>query len=190
MTDGHLSTKQAELETLSLFLYRRPMHPELFEIYDDITICREGIYEARIWTTGCSHVINFYSGDMTLCEVVADDVSKLPKQGLVKSLPFKKETKFKTQFPPEALYTVNTQTEKMTKRVYEDTQSDLLRLGRKKGGLVRFPEWRHGNLEPFTYISTEARPSRLHTMSFHAFPANRTITKVQSIFQLTPEDAG
>ena len=39
-------------------------------------------------------------------------------------------------------------------------------------------------LTPFTYIDYEAKPNGLHVFTYHAFPADLTIVKTQSIFEL------
>lgn len=178
-----MQTQQTQLDSLCLFLYNRPLHPELFDISREI-ISGGKEYESRIWITGCSHVIHVHGPDWSLCEVVDDEHAELPKKGLIASMPFRREKSLQRDFPEYISYTVGTQTETMSERVYAETHEELMQLGCRLGSLVCFPRWSSRGLHPFTYISMEAGSARLHTLSFHAFPAEYTITKVQSIFQL------
>jgi hypothetical protein len=175
-------TQQTKLDSLCLFLYERPLHPELFQIYRQISGAGR-TYESEVWITGCSHVISFYCRDISLCEAVVDRDYDLPETRKIVTIPFTREKSFRKHYPDDVSYTMNLQVETMSKRVYTEMHRDLSRLGNKRGNYVSFPQWRHNSLVPFTYISCEARPQRLHTMTFHAFPADRTITKVQTIFE-------
>ncbi|MCD4824836.1 MAG: hypothetical protein K8S55_09515, partial [Phycisphaerae bacterium] len=88
-----MTTSQIQhLESLKFFLFTRALHPELFEIRDDIRITKDA-YEAQIWITGCSHVIAFYRGDAALTEVVADRNTPLPTHGRCLEIPFRGEKK-------------------------------------------------------------------------------------------------
>ncbi len=49
---------------------------------------------------------------------------------------------------------------------------------------LAFEEWADNGPEPFTFLDYELRDSELHVQSFHAFPADCTILKTQSIFEI------
>ena len=76
------------------------------------------------------------------------------------------------------------QVETMSPAVYSKTHPDLARSGGRRGLFVPFPMWMTRSLTPFTYIDYEAKPNELHVCAFHAFPADLTIVKTQSIFEL------
>jgi hypothetical protein len=178
-----MKTQQTQLDSLCLYLYERPLHPELFEIFREIQATTRN-YESNVWITGCSHVVAMHTGAMTLCEVVDDEDAPLPGRGRIMTMPFTRDKSFSREYPCGLSYTMNLQVESMSRRVYWEMHKDLIKLGAKRGNFVAFPQWRHKDLVPFTYLSCEARPNRLHSVAFHAFPANRTVTKVQSVFEL------
>ena len=62
--------------------------------------------------------------------------------------------------------------------------TDLLRHAAKRGQFHVFEQWAESDLAPFSYIDHEARDSEFHVHAFHAFPAERTLVKTQSIFEL------
>ena len=50
-----------------------------------------------------------------------------------------------------------------------------------------FDEWGTEGLVPLTFIDHEAREREFHVHAFHVFPAERTILKTQSIFEVAVE---
>ncbi|MHC4982834.1 MAG: DUF2617 family protein [Planctomycetota bacterium] len=175
--------QKQKVESLRFYLYSRPLHPELFEIYHDHHIVKAG-YEAQIWVTGCTHVIGFYRGQEYLVEVTADRDTELPARGLLLEMPFRGERDHERKRTDGINYMMNFQVERMSPHVYSRTHHDLARVGAKRGLFVPFPGWMSRSLTPFTYIDYEAKPNQLHVFTFHAFPGDLAIVKTQSIFEL------
>ena len=171
------------LESLKLVLFERPLHPELFDIHEEIRI-RKPSWDAQVWITGCTHVASFSGGDQTLTEVLADNGIPLPQRGLVFSIPFKGEKSHERRCNGGIHYMMNFQVETMSARVYRKTHQDLTRRGEAHGTFVTYPKWRTDSLTPFSYITCDSRPNGLHIMTFHAYPDATTIIKTQSIFEL------
>jgi len=176
---------KAKLKASSLrfFLYSRSLHPELFDIYQKAHVV-QGDYEARIWITGCTHVISFAVDKQVLTEVIADAEAMLPQRGLVLNLPFRGEKRHQTDRGPHLRYLTNFQVESMSPMVYNRTHHELARLGANRGLFVPFPTWRSRSLTPFAYVDYQAKVDQLHVLAFHAFPQDLTIIKTQSIFEL------
>ena len=59
------------LRGLTLLLYQRALHPELFKILASEQVIRRA-YEADIWLVEGGHVITFTAGKNTLTEVIVD----------------------------------------------------------------------------------------------------------------------
>ena len=177
-----ISQKQ-HVGSLRFYLYDRPLHPELFDIFCDRRIVKN-TYEAHIWVTGCTHVISFFRDKLTLTETTADVNVALPQRGLLLSLPFRGEKDHKCRRSGGINYMMNFQVERMSAAVYSRTHHELARAGTKHGLFVPFPMWMARSLTPFTYIDFEAKPNELHVFTFHAFPEDLTVVKTQSIFEL------
>ncbi|MCK5114687.1 MAG: DUF2617 family protein [Phycisphaerae bacterium] len=181
------------LESLKLVLFERALHPELFDIYDEIKVCKPS-WDTQIWITGCRHVVMFSGADHTLTEVIADDSVVLPQRGLVLSLPFKGEKSHERRTNGGIHYMMNFQSETMSPRVYRKSHQDLMHRGETCGALIIYPQWTtretqgktkiKNPLAPFSQITCDSRPNGLHIMAFHAYPDERTIIKTQSIFEL------
>ena len=175
--------QKQRLSCLKFFLYDRPLHPELFDIYHDHHIVKAG-YEAQVWVTGCSHVIGFFRGPLALVEATADADAELPDRGLLIELPFRGERAHECKRTDGINYMMNFQVETMSPAVYSKTHHDLARQGSRRGLFVPFPMWMARSLTPFSYVDYEAKPNELHVFTFHAFPEDLTIVKTQSIFEL------
>ena len=173
-----------KVSSLRFFLYERPLHPELFEIYRDRRIVKAA-YEAQIWITGCTHVIGFYREDCSMVELIADEEAMLPQRGRLLELPFRGERKHERKRADGINYMMNFQVESMSPAVYSKMHHDLARLGAKRGLFVPFPMWMaRSPLTPFTFVDFDAKPNGLHVFAFHAFPDDLTVIKTQSIFEL------
>jgi len=176
--------QKQRVATLRFYLYDRPLHPELFDIYHDNHIVREN-YEAQVWVTGCTHVIGFFHKGQSLVEVTADLDMILPQRGRLLELPFKGERDHERRRADGINYMMSFQVERMSAAVYTRTHHELAKLGTKRGLFVPFPTWMTRSLTPFSYLDYQAKPNELHVFAFHAFPEELTIVKTQSIFELT-----
>ncbi len=165
---------------LTFSLYQRPLHPELFDIYSRRQVKTEK-YEATIWATGCSHVVQVSSQDLWLAELISLPAQLLPKRGLIERFQFRGQRSHKCTLSRGLSYMTDFQIEKMSPNLYRKSHMDLERFARNRGMFVRFPKMAVGGLEPFSYIDFEARPEELHLHAFHAFPDQVTIIKTQSL---------
>lgn len=169
---------------LKFVLYRRPLHPELFHIHQSRHLERFA-YQADIWIMGLSHVVSVQSAGRCVTEVTADDIEVLPQNGMVTSFQFRGERDHAETFDDGMHYILSTQVERMSQNLFHASHRDLLNYASTRGMLIRFDDWAEGGaLVPFTFIDFEARDKELHVQSFHAFPADFTILKTQSIIEV------
>lgn len=175
---------------LKFVLYRRPLHPELFRIHKNRHLTRP-TYQADIWVMGLSHVVTFESAGRCITEVTTDDIEVLPQNGMVTSFQFRGERDHLENFEDGTQYILSTQVERMNQNLFHASHRDLVRYAGSRGMLVNFDEWTSevDNLVPFSFIDWEARDRELHVQSFHVFPADYTIVKTQSIFEITDAKA-
>ena len=168
---------------LNLFLFDRPLHPELFQHYADHRV-RQGRYYADIWITGLSHVITVTLGDRSLTEVVTGNQDVLPTRGVLTRFRIKGERDAERQTSDGWRYMVSSQIETMVEPLYKSVHNDLLRHALKRGWHVSYDQLADGEMTPFSYIDHEARDREFHIHAFHAFPLSHTLVKTQSIIEL------
>jgi len=178
---GHTLQRVTDLKFV---LYRRPLHPELFHIHQSRHLERFA-YQADIWIMGLSHVVSVQSAGRCVTEVTADDIEVLPSNGMVTSFQFRGERDHLETFDDGMRFILSTQVERMSQNLFHASHRDLLNYASTRGMLIRFDDWaENGALVPFTFIDFEARDKELHVQAFHAFPADYTILKTQSIIEV------
>ena len=70
--------------------------------------------------------------------------------------------------------------ERMTDKFYQNSFKSLEKTARKRGVFVRFPKSAVNGLEPFSYVDFDGMDDQVSIRSFHAYPDQGTIIKMQS----------
>ncbi len=180
MTSGSVIQQAVDLH---LFLYDRPLHPELFRLHASYRAA-QGRYHADIWLVGMGHVVTVTTGQSSLIEAVVVDSEELPSRGALTRFRMKGERDLERRSPDGWHYMVSSQLEQMEEPLYKSVHWDLLRHGAKRGCMCTYDQWSDGDMAPFSYVDYEARNGEFHVHAFHAFPHERTVVKTQSIFEL------
>src|ERR1700743_1450429 len=84
-------TKQRRSGGLTLLLYQRALHPELFKILATEKVSRRA-YDADIWLVEGGHVVTFTAGKTALTEVIATNHDPILERNLLQSIPCRGET--------------------------------------------------------------------------------------------------
>src|SRR4028118_545572 len=106
-------TKQRRSGGLTLNLYQRSLHPELFKIHGTDRVIRRA-YEADVWLVEGGHVIAFTAGKNTLTEVISATGEPLTDRNLVQSIPCRGEKYHETTFGGNIRFTIRTRGEQPT----------------------------------------------------------------------------
>lgn len=175
---------QIRVEEMAFRLYRRALHPELFQIYQRQQVTRR-LYNAEIWITGLSHVITVHSKNGFLTEVTAPDNESLPETGLVTSFKFRGERDHDETTEDGLTHILSSQVERMTANVYEAFYQEMVRGAKRRGLFMQLDEPAgSGHLPPFAYLDYEARDRELHVHTYLAFSDECSLIKLQSIFEI------
>src|SRR5215207_11604568 len=83
-------TKQRRSGGLTLLLYQRTLHPELFNILAQEQVSRRA-YDADIWLVEGGHVVSFSAGKNTLTEVIVNRNDPVTDRGLIQTIPCRGE---------------------------------------------------------------------------------------------------
>lgn len=173
---------------LHLFAFERSIHPELFRHYADYRV-EQTRYYADIWIVGLSHVVTVTTGNRCFTELLARDSEIIPTRGIVTRFRLKGERDHERRTPEGWGYMTSTQVETMEEALYKSVHFDLLRHAERRGWFVQYDSPYDGELTPFSYVDHEARDGEFHVHAFHAYPAERTIVKSQSIIELPAPQA-
>src|ERR1051325_6685441 len=124
-------TKQRRSGGLTLLLYQKALHPELFKILASEQVSRRA-YEADIWLVEGGHVITFAAGKNTLSEVIVTNHEPLTDRGLLQSIPCRGEKYHEMTVGGNIRYMISTQEEQLTQTLYDATREEISLYAEKR----------------------------------------------------------
>lgn len=178
----NLSQKITNTQFARLMLYRRPLHPELFEL-EERRIDRHGEYEIESWIAPATHVVRFQLGRASLVEVVCFHSDHLPEAGLVHALPAFGEKDFDLEHPENNIgYVTTLQTETLTDNLYQATFREMRDFARETGAIAH--EWadEDGALN-MSILDGQKYRREYHFQGYHLIANGGFILRTQSIFE-------
>jgi len=168
--------------TMSVHLFRRPLHPELFETLARREVRRED-YVLIVRITPAGHVLTWQTPDTYLTEITAARGQPLPGRGRVWRHRFEGEHTDAFRASPIVSYQMSAQAETLPPALFRRIHEELLADGRQRGLLhVLYPHHRFG-LSPLGFVTADAREGCLVVNTFHTFPAECTLLKTQTLIE-------
>src|SRR5687768_11516920 len=178
-------TKQRRSGGLTLLLYQRTLHPELFKILASEQVSRRA-YEADIWLVEGGHVITFTSGKNTLTEVIVTnpDASGLTDRGLLQSIPCRGEKYHEMTAGTNIRYMISTQEEQLTQTLYDATKHEISSYAAKRELMTAETPATNETGASLSVLDIERRSHELLVQSFHLFDENQMVIKTQAIIEV------
>src|SRR5580704_520012 len=176
-------TKQRRTGGLTLLLYQRTLHPELFRILNTEKVSRRA-YEADIWLVEGGHVISFTAGKNNLTEVIATRTEPLmPDRGQLLSTPCRGE-KYHEDTYTNIRYMISTQEEQLTQTLYDATKHEIATYAAKRELMMADLPASQDYGASLSVLDIERRSHELLVQSFHLFDENLMVIKTQAIFEV------
>jgi hypothetical protein len=167
---------------MSVHLYRRPLHPELFETLACREVAQDDyVLNVRITPTG--HVLTWRTSEIFLTEITAARGQPLPGRGKVWRHRFHGEQSDAFRASPMISYQMSAQVEVLRPKLFRMIHDELIADGRKSGLLHLIESPQDTILEPLGFITADARPGCLVVNTFHTFPAECTLLKTQTLIE-------
>jgi len=178
-------TKQRRSGGLSLLLYQRTLHPELFNILASEKVVRRA-YDADVWLVEGGHVITFTGGANTLTEVVVTnpDTAVLTDRGLVQSIPCRGERYHEMTSGGNIRYMISTQEEQLTQTLYDATRHEIVEYSQKRELMMAEVPPKDDLSGSVHVLDIERRSHELLVQSFHLFDENQMVVKTQGIIEV------
>ena len=158
-------TKQRRSGGLTLLLYQRTLHPELFKIFANEQVSRRA-YEADVWLVEGGHVITFTAGKHTLTEVILMGPGEMTAPG------------------GNIRYMISTQEEQLTQTLYEATKSEIREYALKRELMMADIPAAGERGESLGVLDIERRSHELLVQSFHLFDDTQLVIKTQAIIEV------
>jgi hypothetical protein len=176
-------TKQRRSGGLTLLLYQRTLHPELFRILGAEKVVRRA-YEADIWLVEGGHVISFTAGKHTLAEVIS--TAEVPTdRGLIQQIPCRGEKYHETTAPGGNIkYMISTQEEQLTQTLYDATKHEIASYAAKRELMTGEVPAMNDTSASLSVLDIERRSHELLVQSFHLYDDNQMVIKTQGIFEV------
>jgi hypothetical protein len=184
MVTGQLKLRPS-VSDLTFQVYDAPIHPEFISSLCTRTFERDG-YRLRVHLTAAGHMLEWHGKRTTIVELLTDQSTPLPEQHQLfchRIGPERSE-----QFRPSAsiCYLTCFQVERMVAEVFFHYQDELRRDAQKTGLLyVLRPHDRLG-LSPLSYMDLQARSDSLVIHTYHTFPDEYAVVKVQTLVEVRP----
>src|SRR3954471_5994442 len=176
-------TKQRRSGGLTLLLYQRTLHPELFKIMGTEQVSRRA-YEADVWLIEGGHVISLTAGKNTLTEVIITSNEPLTDRGLLQSIPCRGEKYHEMTSGGNIRYMISTQEEQLTQTLYDATKHEIQTYAMKRELMNAEVPANGDNGAAFSVLDIERRSHELLVQSFHLFDESQMVIKTQAIIEV------
>lgn len=177
-------TKQRRTGGLTLLLYQRPLHPELFHILRAEKITRRA-YEADVWIVEGGHLISFTAGKHTLVEVILTSGEPVNDRALIQTIPCRGEKYHEMTAPGGTIkYMISTQEEQLTPTLYEATKHEIANYAAKRELMTAETPATPECGAALSVLDIERRSHELLVQSFHLFDDNQMVIKTQGIIEV------
>lgn len=180
-----VSHKASQLQMLRMMLYRRPLHPELFDLKARRSV-RHGGYEAEMWLIPGGHIVRFQIPGQSLTEVIIESGEHLPETGLVHALPAFGEKEYQMPVDGKLGFFTTTQTETLTDNLYQSTYREMVDFAHETGSLSLSYNDPDGG-PSLSLIDAQKYKREFHIQAYHLQAGTRLVLRTQSIFEVVEE---
>jgi len=171
------------INKLTLHLFGRSLHPELFEVQASRSSEREH-YQIRYHITNVGHIISANMGGVLLTELSAAPQQPLPSQRLLMSHDFAGRRTDKVVYRDRIRYSCDFQLEQVESRCFLAFQQALTQQTECDGLLYQFQSSGRLAFGAMSYVNVETRCRSIRVRAFHTFPDTCCMVKSSSLIEL------
>jgi len=172
--------KSASLQAYRLILYRRALHPELFNIKGRRSF-RHGEYEFEGWIMGGAHMMRFQHDGLCATELVTPQDSGLPERGLVAAIPCAGEKDHEQPFSQRVNYLTTVQTETLPENLYKATYRELVDFAEESEAEAYL--WKDDGGLCASILDVQRFRKEVHAQSYHLHALGGLVLRTQTIFE-------
>jgi hypothetical protein len=176
-------TKQRRASGLTLTLYQRVLHPELFSILAQEQVSRRA-YDAEIWLVEGGHVVTFTANKNTLTEVIVNRNEPVSDRGLIQTIPCRGERYHEMTSGENIKYMISTQEEQLNQPLYDATRAEIQAYAAKRELMIAETPASSDFGSALAVLDIERRSHELLVQSFHLFDEAQLVVKTQGIFEV------
>jgi len=176
--------KTNSLQSYTMLLYRKAIHPEFFAIEGRRRI-ENGTIEAEAWIFRGGQAIRFQQDKLCLCEIVTDHPHALPERGLSVNVPCAGEHEHEESLSEELKFMTAVQTETLAEHLYIGTYKEMVTHARDNESLVC--DWKDpaSGKPNLSVVDLQRYRTEIHVQGWHLRSDCGLVLRTQSMFQLT-----
>jgi hypothetical protein len=171
---------------LSFQVFDRAIHPELVETVQFTSIDRDGC-RLQLRLTPAGHMLEWHRGETTIVEILADQAGPLPEQRLLFAHRVGGERSECHRLAEGVSYQTCFQLERLPAQYFFHVHDELRSDGEKNGVLHLLRPLDRLGLSPVSYVDLQARPGSMVIHSYHTYPEEYAVVKVQSLIEFGGE---
>jgi len=176
-----LPSKSTSLQAYRVVLYRRALHPELFDVRSRRVIDHQK-YEFEAWLMPGGHLMRFQHAGVCATELITDQEEGIPDRGVVAAMPCAGEREHEEDFGEKLKYVSSVQTETLPESLYRATYNELTEFGAENKAMIHF--WTDDDGGKCASILDVQRFRReIHAQAYHLSARGGLVLRTQSIFE-------
>ncbi len=171
-----------DVADMVLRVYERSVHPELFETLCETTI-PIGPHHATLRISRNGHVLEFRTPNRTITEVASSKYSPLPVQGRMvdrRLIGYRTHTVDTLGLRYHCSYQLDTVSPDVYLQVHREMEVDA----RKAILTASLPGSSVSSPDCLSYLMSDHLPKGLVIHSFHTFPDNGAVLRIQTLFEV------
>jgi len=173
--------KSSSLQAYRLILYRRALHPELFEVLAR-RITSQGNYAFETWILPAGHLMRFQYEGACATELVTCQEVGIPDRGVVIAMPCAGEREHEEELGEKIKYLSSVQTEQLPESLYRSTYDELVAFGEEGGALMHtWTDEDGGRCASIVDIQRFRR--EIHAQAYHLSAQGGLVLRSQVIFE-------
>lgn len=175
-------TRPNSLQTFQLLLYRRPLHPEVFNLRGRHAITH-GEYQLESWIMPGGHVMRFTYDGFCASELVTDQEGGVPLEAAVTGFHCAGEHEFDHKFVAERMnYMTSVQTETLGENLYAATYDEMVDFAKETGALIhRWSDIDGGR--NLSMLDVQRLAKEVHAQAYHLIAHGGVVLRTQTIFE-------
>ncbi len=176
-------SKKPRSAGLSVLVYDRGLHPELFTTDLRRNRFLGGLDVNVSLLVGGGHLVAVTGGGKTVSELACFPSKTLPDRGLIERLPCKGDKQYEKPLGNQFMYYLALNEEHVTDALFDNSVAELLRLAEEQSGMVSHKKNELGQTEYLSIVVTQFHRRAIHIEGFHLLGEARVLVRTQSIVE-------
>ena len=177
------SGKTNTVQSYTMLVYRKALHPEFFGIQGRKRIETED-FEFESWIFDGGQVLRFQHEGTCVCEVVTDRFESLPERGLVANIMCTGERDYEESFGDNVKYMTAMQSETLSDHLYLSTYREMLEHARESTNSLLVLPSDNQPRPTLSVIDIQRYRREIHVQGFHLRGEANMVLRTQSMFRI------